>query len=107
MLAGFLIGMLAALIWRFIQRTGFVKRRFAAVALSLGIAGVAGVILADDLNRIPYQYRSTATLHLTGGNREQVLALKDEVLSRQSLASVLSNPRLGLTATGQAMRFVC
>jgi hypothetical protein len=94
MLAGIVLGLLSASIWRVLQRTGFIARRFSIVALSFGFAGITGVILADNLNMMPYQYRSAALLQLTGGNMQQVLALKAEALSHQSLANIISNPRL-------------
>ena len=96
LLAGFILGVLVASIWRLIQRTGFVARRFAPIALAFGIAGLGAVIVINYLDIFPYQYRSTAILHIHGGATSEISALKDRIVSRTTLSTVIQDPHLRL-----------
>jgi len=97
MWAGFIVGILIASVWRIVQRTGFIVRQFAPVAVAFGIVGLATVIVANSLDLVPYQYRSKATLGLPhGAGADQIPALQAEVFSRTSLASVINSPHLRL-----------
>lgn len=97
MMAGFVFGVIGAGIWRMVQRTGFIARRFALVAVALGIACMVLVIVGNTLDLLPSQrYRSTATLRLPGGNSAQIHALEAEAISQTSLSGIISDPRLAL-----------
>jgi hypothetical protein len=91
-MGGSVFGILLAVIWRLIQRRGFIVRRFALVAVAFGIVGLAAVVV----DFWPYQYRSTATLRLRGGSQQQLLALKTAVFSRTSLTAIVNDPRMRL-----------
>ncbi len=97
MVAGFLFGALIAVIWRLVQRTGFIARRFVMVAVAFGIACLSVVTVADYLEIWPHHYRSRATLALPqGAGADQIAALKSDVFSRTSLSGIIQDPRIRL-----------
>ncbi|HVW85227.1 MAG TPA: hypothetical protein VHB50_11130, partial [Bryobacteraceae bacterium] len=107
-LAGILSGLLFAVILRAIFRRGWIRRRFIAVAVAMGIAGIILSQLAEAVNRDPNvhlwtnHYRSTATFVLPASQQSEVNAITDEILSRKSLAGIVQNPRLGIYSREQA-----
>ncbi len=96
MAVGFLAGILVALLWRLIQRRGFIARRFALIATAFGIVGFAAVYTGDRLEVLPYQYVSTAVLQVPGGQPGRLAALRNEALSRTSLSAIINDPRIRL-----------
>jgi len=98
MLAGFLIGALIAWIWRMVQRTGFIARRFVPVALTFGLIGWVAIMVADyGWEIVPHRYRSNATVQLPQGTSpEQIAALEADALSSASLAAIIHDPRMDL-----------
>jgi LPS O-antigen subunit length determinant protein (WzzB/FepE family) len=98
MLAGFVLGVLLASIWRLTRRTGFIARRFPLVALAFGLVGWVAVIVAGDGYQIlPFQYRSTATLQVPQGTRpDQISALQTATFGYSGLSVVIMDPRLNL-----------
>jgi capsular polysaccharide biosynthesis protein len=100
---GFLAGLLIAGLLRTIFYRGWIRRRFAVVAVALGIAGVICALSAEDL-RAPLwvrHYRSTATFELPTAHGADIDAIKKELLSRTSLAQIVNDPRLRLYSREQ------
>lgn len=97
MLCSLLLGVLIAIIWRAIQHSGFIARRFVSVAIAFGVAGLTGGMMADALDALPYRYQSTATLQLPPRiSADQSRDLLANILEPASLSSVIQEGRLQL-----------
>ena len=96
LLGSFLVGITIAGIWQLAPPTGAVRRRFAYVALAMGLSGLALIVTAIRLDVWPNQYQSTATLNLKNATLTQTAIITKAVLSRTSLSTIIHDPRLQL-----------
>jgi len=110
---GFLGGLVLAAMLRLIFRRGWIRRRFATFAVAMGIAGLLFAAGADAVNLASSRagqrsifwenhYRSTATFVLPTIQLADMYAIKQQVLSRTSLAGILQDPRFRLYSKQQA-----
>jgi hypothetical protein len=95
-LSGFLGGVIVAGIVRVFARGGWFRRRFTAIALGFGFAGMIFSLYAEavDLPIWFNRYRSTAVFRLKTAEPGDFAAVRKEVLSLTSLAGIVNDPRL-------------